>query len=104
VGVIDEWRTGVYANERRRAPTRHSDEQRLAEFQKSFCALQGDSPFPWQEQLFAEFCRGELPSALDLPTGLGKTSVMTVWYLAFKADSPVPRRLAYVVDRRAVVD
>jgi CRISPR-associated endonuclease/helicase Cas3 len=79
----------------------------LASFRKQFSALQEnpkDDPFPWQERLFQDLCRGELPWALDLPTGLGKTSVMAIWYLAFKASAPVPRRLVYVVDRRAVVD
>ena len=76
----------------------------MALFRKEFCAIQGDNPFPWQERLFKEFCCGTLPPALDLPTGLGKTSLMAIWYLALKAKAPVPRRLVYVVDRRAVVD
>src|SRR3546814_5714798 len=29
---------------------------------------------------------------------------MAIWYLALKAGAPLPRRLVYVVDRRAVVD
>ena len=76
----------------------------MASFRQEFCAIQGNSPFPWQERLFQEFCDGALPRALDLPTGLGKTSVMAIWYLARKSKAPVPRRLVYVVDRRAVVD
>jgi len=76
----------------------------LALFRQQFCATQGNAPFPWQERLFQDFCRGDLPSALDLPTGLGKTSVMAIWYLALEGGAPVPRRLVYVVDRRAVVD
>ena len=31
------------------------------------------------------FAKGQIPSALDIPTGLGKTSVMAIWYLALKA-------------------
>lgn len=42
----------------------------------------GNLPFPWQERLFQSFCRGDIPAALDLPTGLGKTSVMAIWLLA----------------------
>lgn len=81
----------------------------LARFREDFCKLSGHSPFPWQERLFERFCRGDLPSALDLPTGLGKTSVMAIWLLArAHADEAIrreiPRRLVYVVDRRAVVD
>ncbi len=60
--------------------------------------------FPWQHALFAAMTRGDLPSALDLPTGLGKTSVMAIWLVARALGAPVPRRLVYVVDRRAVVD
>ncbi len=73
-------------------------------FDESFRALTGNPPFPWQARLFREFISGRLPSAVDLPTGLGKTSVMAIWYLALKAGAPVPRRLVYVVDRRVVVD
>jgi len=83
-------------------PPPFSDEMVL--FRKEFRAIQGDDPFPWQQRLFKEFCCGTLQPALDLPTGLGKTSLMAIWYLALKAKAPVPRRLVYVVDRRAVVD
>jgi CRISPR-associated endonuclease/helicase Cas3 len=81
----------------------------LALFREEFKALQGNYPFPWQERLFLRFCHGEFPTALDLPTGLGKTSVMAIWLLArAHADEAVlksiPRRLVYVVDRRVVVD
>lgn len=67
--------------------------------------LAGDQvPFPWQENLLGCFTRGESVDALDLPTGLGKTSVMAIWLVARALRAPVPRRLVYVVDRRAVVD
>jgi len=64
----------------------------------------GDSPFPWQKELFRRFIRRELPSAIDLPTGIGKTSIMAIWLLARASGASLPRRLVYVVDRRAVVD
>jgi CRISPR-associated endonuclease/helicase Cas3 len=48
--------------------------------------------------------KGHLPSALDLPTGLGKTSVMSIWLIARAHGAKLPCRLVYVVDRRAVVD
>jgi CRISPR-associated endonuclease/helicase Cas3 len=74
-------------------------------FTDGFHALTGHAPVEWQKRLFhRHFLIGDIPPALDLPTGLGKTSVIAVWYLALKAGAPVPRRLAYVVDRRAVVD
>jgi len=62
------------------------------------------APFPWQERLLARFIAGDLPSALDIPTGLGKTAVMAIWLVARACGAAVPRRLIYVVDRRAVVD
>lgn len=65
---------------------------------------EGQAPFPWQEDLLARFQRGEIPEALDIPTGLGKTSVMAIWLVARSRGANVPRRLVYVVDRRAVVD
>ena len=63
------------------------------------------APFPWQRRLFDEWLSiGKLPSAVDIPTGLGKTAVMAVWLLARARGAALPRRLVYVVDRRAVVD
>lgn len=67
-------------------------------------ALGVATPFPWQQSLLERMLRGELPSALDLPTGLGKTAVMAIWLAARAAGARLPRRLVYVVDRRAVVD
>ena len=82
----------------------------MSGFWQAFSVLQGgNAPFPWQERLFREFVAGRLPAALDLPTGLGKTSVMAIWLIARalaenSARKLLPRRLVYVVDRRAVVD
>ena len=74
-------------------------------FESSFEALTGNPPFQWQTRLFEEWLSaGKLPSAVDVPTGLGKTAVMAVWLVARAAGARVPRRLVYVVDRRAVVD
>ena len=42
--------------------------------------------------------------SVDVPTGLGKTSVMALWLIALAEGAELPRRLVYVVDRRAVVD
>jgi CRISPR-associated endonuclease/helicase Cas3 len=82
----------------------------LRSFADDFFLLTGHSrPMRWQCRLFARLIEGRVPAALDLPTGLGKTSVMAIWLLArvsAKADvlKTIPRRLVYVVDRRAVVD
>src|SRR5262245_38751737 len=76
----------------------------LAEFRTKFRSLYDENPpFPWQERLFQVFCRGTVPTALDLPTGLGKTSVMSIWLLAHALAEQqtlkrLPRRLVYVVD------
>ena len=78
---------------------------RTVDFEGSFKALTGNPPFEWQTRLFEEWLSaGNLPSVVDIPTGLGKTAVMAVWLLARAAGARVPRRLVYVVDRRAVVD
>ena len=75
------------------------------DFERSFEALTGNIPFGWQTRLFEErLSAGNLPSAVNIPTGLGKTAVMAVWLLARAAGARLPRRLVYVVDRRAVVD
>ena len=63
-----------------------------------------DTPFPWQATLLRKLMNGELPPALDIPTGLGKTAVMAIWLVARAFRPSLPRRLVYVVDRRAVVD
>ncbi len=78
------------------------------DFKGKFEELLKFSPFRWQQRLFFDYFakgnKGNIPSVLNIPTGLGKTSVMAIWYLALKAEAAVPRRLVYVVDRRAVVD
>ena len=75
------------------------------EFSTSFKALTGHDPFPWQRRLFNEYLsHSKIPSAIDIPTGLGKTAVIAVWLLARACGASLPRRLVYVVDRRAVVD
>lgn len=75
------------------------------DFEDKFERLAGFKPLKWQSRLYAEyFALGALPATVDIPTGLGKTAVMAIWYLALKAGANLPRRLVYVVDRRAVVD
>jgi CRISPR-associated endonuclease/helicase Cas3 len=76
----------------------------LESFRQNFTALTDHAPFPWQEALYREFVGGKIPSCCDLPTGLGKTSVLAIWLIARALGAPLPRRLVYVVDRRAVVD
>jgi CRISPR-associated endonuclease/helicase Cas3 len=81
----------------------------VTSFSENFFRLAGHAPLRWQERLFDRFEDGAIPQALDLPTGLGKTSVIVVWLLALaweaeRGEVKIPRRLIYVVDRRTVVD
>ncbi len=80
-------------------------------FESMFETLTGHAPMRWQQRLYGEhFAKGELPSAISVPTGLGKTAVMAIWLVALaeqmkaRGKPELPRRLVYVVDRRAVVD
>lgn len=75
------------------------------QFDAAFAALTNNPPFPWQWELYQRFLVGDFPASCNLPTGLGKTSVIHIWLLALAyAPDKVPRRLVYVVNRRTVVD
>lgn len=55
------------------------------------------------------FVKGDIPDTMDIPTGLGKTSIMHIWFLALMyakvhKQNRVPTRLVYIVDRRVIVD
>lgn len=69
-----------------------------------FEAITGVSPYPWQQRCYQQLLEGHVPPELTLPTGAGKTSVVLLYLLALAEGAPLPRRLAYVVDRRAIVD
>jgi CRISPR-associated endonuclease/helicase Cas3 len=80
--------------------------EELSLFRSNFAGLTGTPPFPWQEELYLRFfSQGKFPSSCNLPTGLGKTSVVAIWLIAL-AHYPEksPRRLVYAVNRRTVVD
>lgn len=77
------------------------------DFTDPFTHLTGHSPFPWQAELYRLFEAGDFASCgtCCLPTGLGKTSIIALWLIALsRQPTRVPRRLAYVVNRRTVVD
>jgi len=80
------------------------------EFAPAFEALTGHRPVRWQCRLFDRLRFGHgVPRVCDLPTGLGKTSVIVVWLIALlrqvsDARVTLPRRLIYIVNRRTVVD
>jgi len=79
-------------------------EQRTAWLRAALGLRVDETPFPWQQRLLKDLIDGRLPPALDLPTGLGKTAVIAIWVVARATGARIPRRLIYVVDRRAVVD
>ena len=80
------------------------------EFDRLYRALTGhDGACHWQHRLFTDIEVGRFPSDVELATGLGKTSIIALWVLALgralsRKSNIVPRRLAYIVDRRVVVD
>lgn len=78
------------------------------DFAVAFQQLTGLAPFPWQEDLYRRFISddtsGRIPSVCRIPTGLGKTSLIAVWWIARQHGASLPRRLVYVVNRRTVVD
>lgn len=78
-------------------------------FDKGFFACTGYVPLAWQRRLFREMLASQLRTAVDISTGLGKTSIIPIWLLALSAQAAMgsallPRRLVYVVNRRTVVD
>ena len=73
-------------------------------FYEKFEKLTGKHPFPWQEALYARFLGDDIPNVCNIPTGLGKTSVIAIWLIALSQGGRMPRRLVYVVNRRTVVD
>jgi CRISPR-associated endonuclease/helicase Cas3 len=68
------------------------------------------APYPWQQALLDSVCGGSWPEQIAVPTAAGKTAVIEVHTFtcalaaAGALTGPVPRRLALVVDRRALVD
>lgn len=80
------------------------------QFDLLYRALTGhDGACRWQYRLFTDIEAGRFPTDIELGTGLGKTSIIALWVLALgralaRGLKLVPRRLAYVVDRRVVVD
>ena len=82
----------------------------MLEFGDMFEAVTGNKPMAWQCRLYDQFLANDIKPVIDLPTGMGKTSVMAIWLIARakqieeKRTERLPTRLVYVVDRRTVVD
>ncbi|MYF91163.1 MAG: type I-U CRISPR-associated helicase/endonuclease Cas3, partial [Gemmatimonadetes bacterium] len=81
-------------------------EAHLSKLFESLTIEDGESypPFRWQMRMLKRLIDEDIPQIVDVPTGLGKTSVMALWLIALAEGAKLPRRLVYVVDRRAVVD
>lgn len=82
------------------------------DFPEFFSAVHGHPPFAWQSALADRVTSQESwPTALDVPTGMGKTAVLdiAIFALALQADRAPEDRTActrtfLVVDRRVIVD
>lgn len=64
----------------------------------------GRDPFPWMSRLAERFATDDLPDAIDLPTGCGKTEIVIVWAWARQQNPRLPRRLWIASDRRVIAD
>src|SRR5690606_3142178 len=68
-------------------------------------AHSGFTPFPWQERLLDRVLEHGWPELIDVPTGLGKTSILDVAVFAAALGSEnARRRIFFVVDRKLIVD
>ncbi|MEC9360050.1 MAG: type I-U CRISPR-associated helicase/endonuclease Cas3 [Pseudomonadota bacterium] len=81
------------------------------DFDAFFLAVHGYDPFPWQSRLARTLCETDTwPDLIDLPTASGKTACIdiAIFHLAVNAAKETPwlaaRRIAFVVDRRIIVD
>ena len=83
-----------------------------ADFGEFLEAVHGHRPFRWQTELVEQVvATGSWPTALDVPTGMGKTVALDVAVFALAAQSALPpeqrtapTRTFLVVDRRVIVD
>lgn len=79
-------------------------------FTEFYRALHERDPFPWQRALAEHVAARGWPDTVDIPTGLGKTTTMTVgvWELARQTHLGGPRtmplRVVHIVDRTTLVD
>jgi len=72
--------------------------------QKALGLGNGETAFPWQEELLERMLKGEVPELIDIPTGLGKTSAIAVWLVARSCGAQLPRRLVYCLPMRVLVE
>ncbi|MGC8730915.1 MAG: type I-G CRISPR-associated helicase/endonuclease Cas3g [Halothiobacillaceae bacterium] len=64
----------------------------------------GPTLYPWQTDLLGRMLKGDVPELIDIPTGLGKTSVIAIWLIARRCGANLPRRLVYCLPMRVLVE
>lgn len=80
------------------------------DFTAFYRALHQREPFPWQQALADRLAARGWPDTVEVPTGLGKTTTVTVavWELARQVYTGEPRtaplRTVHIVDRTTLVD
>jgi CRISPR-associated endonuclease/helicase Cas3 len=84
---------------------------KVTDFDDFFIAIHAVPPFPWQRRLVKTICDSDRwPRVIDLPTGAGKTACIDIalFQLLVAAAAgraqAAARRIAFVVDRRIIVD
>lgn len=71
-------------------------------FESFFRAVHGLDPFPWQMEAARRLVAGEALSAVSVPTACGKTALIDA--AVYAAAHGSVRRIAFIIDRRVVVD
>lgn len=71
-------------------------------FERFFHAVHGKDPFPWQVEAARRLVAGEKLTAVSVPTACGKTALIDA--AVFAAAHGGARRIAFIIDRRVVVD
>ncbi|MFO1423663.1 MAG: type I-U CRISPR-associated helicase/endonuclease Cas3 [Candidatus Competibacteraceae bacterium] len=71
-------------------------------FERFFRAVHGHDPFPWQGEAARRLVAGEELAAVSVPTACGKTALIDAAIHA--AAHGGARRIAFIIDRRVVVD
>lgn len=71
-------------------------------FESMFETIHGYAPFPWQSEAARCMAAGEPFASVNVPTASGKTAMIDAALYAVSHGGP--RRIAFVIDRRVVVD
>lgn len=71
-------------------------------FDSMFRAIHGYDPFPWQSEAARRLVAADTFTGVNVPTASGKTAMIDV--AVYTAAQGGPRRIAFIIDRRVVVD